>query len=235
MPSLMITFEVNGRLQLVRRGLGAVRVVDVEALAGLDAQIAAPDHLAEKRAGTVLAVAGLVVEHIHDSQADVQSDEVAQLQGTHGVVGAQLHGRVDARNVGHALHLDEGGLVDHGDKDAVDHEPGGLVDLHRGLAQLLGDGGDGRDGLGGGIGPGNDLNELHTVGGVEEVHPDEGTAQALTDLGDGQGGGVGGEDAALLADLVQLAEGGLLDLHILEGGLHDQVAVGAQRPPSGQR
>ena len=34
--------------------------------------------------------------------------------------------------------------------------------------------------------------------------------------------------ALRLADLVQLAKGGLLDLHILEGSLNDQVAVSAQ-------
>ena len=60
------------------------------------------------------------------------------------------------------------------------------------------------------------------------MHPDQGAAQALADLGDGQGRGVGGENALGLADLVQLAEGGLLHAHVLKGGLHDQVAVGAQ-------
>ena len=74
----------------------------------------------------------------------------------------------------------------------------------------------------------DDLDQLHAGHGIEEVHPDEGTAQTLADLGDGQGGGVGGEDALGLADLVQLAEGGLLHAHVLERGLHDQVAVGAQ-------
>ena len=34
---------------------------------------------------------------------------------------------------------------------------------------------------------------------------------------------VGSEDALGLADLIQLAEGGLLDLHILESSLDDQV------------
>jgi len=60
------------------------------------------------------------------------------------------------------------------------------------------------------------------------VHTDQGTGQALADLGDGQRGGVGSEDALGLADLIQLAESGLLDLHILESSLDDQVAVCAQ-------
>src|SRR5699024_8957963 len=134
---------------------------------------------------------------------------------------------VDDRHVGNALHLDEGGLIDHGDQDAVDHETGSLVDLHGGLADLGGDLFDGLDGLGGGVDTGDDLDELHAVGGVEEVHADHGTGQALADLGDGQAGGVGGKDALRLADLVQRGEGVLLDLHVLESGFHDQVAVGA--------
>ena len=60
------------------------------------------------------------------------------------------------------------------------------------------------------------------------MHADQRTGQALADLGDGQRRGVGGEDALGLADLVQLAEGGLLDLHILESSLNDQVAVSAE-------
>ena len=66
--------------------------MDVEALATLAAQIAAADHLADQRAGTILAVAGLLVQDVHDGEADVQTNEVAQLQGAHRVVSTQLHG-----------------------------------------------------------------------------------------------------------------------------------------------
>jgi hypothetical protein len=60
------------------------------------------------------------------------------------------------------------------------------------------------------------------------VHADQRTANALADLGDGQRRSVGSEDALGLADLIQLAEGGLLDLHILKSSLNDQIAVSAQ-------
>ena len=58
------------------------------------------------------------------------------------------------------------------------------------------------------------------------MHADQRTAQTLADLGDGQRGSVGSKNALGLADLVQLAKGGLLDL--LESSLNDQVAVSAQ-------
>ena len=144
------------------------------------------------------------------------------------MVGTQLHSGVDTGDVGDALHLDEGSLIDHRDQDAVDDEAGSLIDLNGGLADLNADLLDGLDGLGGGVHTGDDLDKLHAVSGVEEVHADQRTAQTLADLGDGQRGSVGSENALGLADLVQLAKGGLLDLHILESSLNDQVAVSAQ-------
>ena len=209
-------------------GGDTVCVVNVEALTGLAAQIAATHHLADQRAGTVLAVAGLVVQHVHNGQADVQTDEVAQFQGSHGVVSAQLHGGVDASDIGNALHLNEGSLVDHGDQDAVDHKAGSLVDLNGALADGNGDLLDLLNGLSGGVAAGDDLDQLHAICGVEEVHTDQGTGQTLADLGDGQRRSVGSKDALGLADLIQLTEGGLLDLHILESSLNDQIAVCAQ-------
>ena len=47
-------------------------------------------------------------------------------------------------------------------------------------------------------------------------------------FGNGQRRSVGSEDALGLADLIQFAEGGLLDLHILKSSLNDQIAVSAQ-------
>jgi len=144
------------------------------------------------------------------------------------VVCTQLHSGVDASNVGDALHLDECGLIDHGDQDAVDDEAGSLVDLHGVLANGNGDLLDLLNGLSGSVAACDDLDQLHAVCGVEEVHTDHGAAQALADLSDGQGGSVGSKDALGLADLIQLAKGGLLDFHVLKCSLNDQVAVRAQ-------
>ena len=144
------------------------------------------------------------------------------------MVSTQLHSGVDAGDIRNALHLDEGSLVDHGDQDTVDHKAGSLVDLNGALADGNGDLLDLLNGLNGGVAAGDDLDQLHAVCGVEEVHTDQGTGQTLADLGDGQRRSVGSEDALGLADLIQLAEGGLLDLHILESSLNDQIAVCAQ-------
>ena len=57
------------------------------------------------------------------------------------------------------------------------------------------------------------------------MHPDNGVFQPLAHLGDGQGGGVGGEDDTVLADGVQLLEQGALGGHILLHALDDQVGI----------
>ena len=94
------------------------------------------------------------------------------------MVGTQLHSGVDAGNVRNAFHLDESSFVDHGDQDAVDNKASSLVDLNGGLADLNADLLDGLDGLGGSVHTGDDLDELHAVSGVEEVHTDHGTGQS---------------------------------------------------------
>ena len=68
---------------------------------------------------------------------------------------------------------------------------------------------------------------VNTVSRIEEMHTDDGVAQAVAHLGDGQGGGVGGEDDTVLADGVQLLEQGALGGHILLHALDHEVGVSA--------
>ena len=201
-----------------------------EALAGLAAQLAGADHLADEQGAAVLGIAGLLVQRVHDGLAHIQADQVAQSQRAHGVVGAQLHGRVDALCAGHAGVQQVGGLVDHGDEDLIHHEAGGLVDLHGLLADLHGQIPNGGKGRVRGLGPADHFHQLHHGGGVEEVHPDEPVLPLgrRGDGGDRDGGGVGGQDSLALADLVQLGKDALLDVQILDGGFHHQVRVRSQ-------
>ena len=46
-------------------------------------------------------------------------------------------------------------------------------------------------------------------------------------LGNGQGGGIGSEDGVLRADLVQIFEQVLLQVHALQNNFHDEVGVGS--------
>lgn len=49
------------------------------------------------------------------------------------------------------------------------------------------------------------------------MHADDGTIELSADFGDGEGGSIGGEHALGFADLGELLEGLLLDLHVLDG------------------
>ena len=80
--------------------------VIVEALTRLSAQQAAADHLSDQRMGSILGVVSLVEQNVHDVQNDIPADQVAQLQGTQGMVSAQLHGSVDALGGSDALSID---------------------------------------------------------------------------------------------------------------------------------
>jgi hypothetical protein len=69
--------------------------------------------------------------------------------------------------------------------------------------------------------------QLHHVRRREEVHADD-VLRALRGRGDPvhvERGGVGGEDRAGLGHAVELAEHFLLDAHLLEDGLDDEVGV----------
>src|SRR6266849_9041708 len=68
--------------------------VEVKPPARLAPQPPRRNHLAQQRAGAVLRIGEARVEHFHDVGADVQADQVSQLQRPHRVVHSQLHHRV---------------------------------------------------------------------------------------------------------------------------------------------
>ena len=177
---------------------------------------------------TILGVGGLLIQGLHDADHDVDADGVSQLQGAHGQVVAQLAGLVDVLIRADVLAGQDGGLVHHGAHDAVGDEHGHVGDGDELLAEALGDGLAGLDGVGRGVIGVDDLHQLHGGHGAEEVHAQEllGTQRSGGQLGDAQGGGVGDENGFGLHDGSQLGEGVLLQLHILDHGLENDVDVG---------
>ena len=95
------------------------------------------------------------------------------------------------------------------------------------LPMRLGDGHGGGHHVVGGLLGAHDLEQPHDVGGREEVQPHH----VLRPLGHGgdvvdvERGGVGGDDGARLGDFVELLEHLLLERHVLEHGLDDQVGL----------
>src|SRR5690606_34815088 len=77
---------------------GLFTAVIVKAAARLAADPARFHVLYQKRTGAILAVGQALVEDVHHGEAGIEPDEVRKLQRPHGVIGAQLHRRIDRLN-----------------------------------------------------------------------------------------------------------------------------------------
>ena len=67
------------------------------------------------------------MQHLGDVEAGVEADEVGELSGPIGMVGAELHRGVDVLGGAEALLQREAGLVEHRDQDAVHDEAGHVL------------------------------------------------------------------------------------------------------------
>ena len=175
------------------------------------------------------------MEHLHDGEASVETNEVSKLERAHGDVGAVLHdgiNRVAVTDTG--LEADDS-LVNVRHQDTVSKEAGRVGrdrgDLAHSLAELDGS----LEGLGRGLKSADDLNTLLHGDGVHEVGGDD-TGASLgvlgilggggSNAGDGDGRGVGGQNGMLGADLRKLGEDVKLELGNLRDGLNDEVDGG---------
>jgi len=183
-------------------------VVLEEALAGLQAELALADHLAQQRAGPVRGVAEVAVNGVEGIQHHVDPDLVGQRQRAERQVVAEVDGVVDVVGRGEALHEDLDRRVDHGQDDAGRDEARILVDFDGAFAQGI------HQALGfmnhrfGGSDPLHDLHDDAGGDGEDEVQADEalGQAEVALDVGDRDGGGVGHEQGGIGADGLHLEE-----------------------------
>ena len=179
-------------------------------------------------------LAEAVVEHAHDPEADVEADEVGELERAHRVVQADPRAGVDV--LGRAEALLEGAhrLGEERHQDPVDDEPGPVRRHDDLLAER------GRTARGS---PPRSRRPCRwprmssisgmTGTGLKKCMPDEPAAPLLRDgLGqavDRDRRRVRGEDRARRRDAIELAPERRLDREVLEDGLDDEVGV-ARRP-----
>ena len=143
------------------------------------------------------------------------------------MICAQLHRSIDSFNRSYALRVDADRLVDHRNQDPVYNETSGFLNLDRGLSDLLRNLLYRLNRFGRRIQSGNYLYQLHNRSRIEEMHSHHMAVDPGTDFRNGKGRRIGCKDAFRLADRFQLFKGLLLDLHVLNGSLYDQVAVSA--------
>ena len=179
---------------------------------------------------TILRVAGLVVQGLHDSEVNVVANQVSSVKRTGLHAGAELHSNINVSRGSDTVSNDTHSLVHHRDQNAVNNETRTLVNGNRSLAQRSHQIERGLEGLIRGLKCAGNLNQLHDLSRVEEVAADElvrTVRNACSHFGYGQGGGVGSEDGVLRADLVQILEQILLQIHALQNNFHDEVSVGS--------
>ena len=161
-------------------------LIFIETFAGLAAQEASANHLSQQWVRTILGIAKLIVEHLHDGEVHVVTNEVGECQWAHWVVSTKHHALVDVLGTCDTVGENTNCLVNHWDKNAVNHKARSLVHGHWSLANLGSEVNDAFSSLVAGELATNYLNESHAVGWIEEVAANElcWTACASSNLGD---------------------------------------------------
>ena len=152
----------------------------------------------ERRRAPARLAEGLLVERLRDREADVEPDQVHQLERAHAEAAA-AHRAVDLLGRGDPLLHDPQPLERERPVAAVDDEAGAVGGVDHVLAHRLA-GGTGRgEGVGAAVVAGDHLEQPHLLRRVEEVHADDALV-ARGQRGDAQRRGVRGQHAVARHD-----------------------------------
>ncbi len=212
------------------RGLSlGVRAVREPAVPRLAAQAARLDQPALREGRGELGAAEEGLPHgAGDGLVDVLPDQVGQLERAHLEAAALAQHGVDGGRVGALLLVHREGLGVEGAGDPVDDEARGvgaadrrLPPAQHGAVRALGGGRVGRE-------TADHLDEREQRGRVEEVQAEEaaGVREAGGELGDGEGGGVRGQQGVRRDHLFECSEERALDGGVLDDGLDDERGAG---------
>src|SRR5258706_506138 len=218
--------RANSRTSSKTRARMSIAVC-IEPLARFPAELSFGDHLLEQRCRPVLLHVEPVLQHLHDREAHVETDQVGERQRTERVVHAERHHLIDRLRRRDALVHAEDRFVDHRHQHAIGHESRGIVHFDRSLSQRLDDFYGSFYGVVRGLWSTYDLDEFHDGHRIHEVHPDDplGPLGQLGDFGDRYRRGVGREDRAFRRQAVQVLEDVELDLRIFRRGFDDEIEV----------
>src|SRR5690606_2751987 len=171
------------------------------------------------------AVREAVGHHACGMNAGVDADHVHQVGRAHRP--AELfHHLVDGLEVGAVAHQHaEAGEVR--EQDAVNEEARAVVDDDRVLSHFLRVGNQGGDGFVGGLLTTDDFHQRHHVHRVEEVHAGKvfRLLQRSSEIGNGNGRGVGGQHGAVLQLGFGFGQYGLLDLRVFDNRFNHYVDI----------
>ena len=114
-----------------------------------------------------------VLEDAHDPEADVEPDEVGELERPHRMVQPDSRTGIDVLGAPDALLVGAHRLHEERHEDAIHDEPGPVGGHDDLLAELGRQGADGLHRLVGGGLAADELDERHDRDRAEEMHPDE--------------------------------------------------------------
>src|SRR2546426_2873204 len=157
----------------------------VEPLATLLAQLPPGDLVAQDLGGLESAILQRLEQIVRDGEADIQADQVGELERTHGVVVAELHRLVDVLGGRDALLEHPHGLKPERHAQPTGSEAGRILDDDRLFPERLGERHRPLDGLGGGLRVGHHFDELHGVHRIEKMqaHDTPGVPRGRGDRG----------------------------------------------------
>jgi hypothetical protein len=158
----------------------------------------------------------------------VEPGEVHELAGPELEPRGVAQDAVEVLDRRHALGQDPQPLGAEAAPGVVHDEPGRVLRADRHVAHPRGEGDEPVRHRRLGEEARHDLHHLHERDRVEEVEPGHPlrVGEPGRQGGDRQGGGVRGEDAALVHDPLELAQERALRLEVLHDRLHDDVAAG---------
>ncbi len=206
--------------------------VGVEAVpAGLRAELALADQALHALRHVEALVAVGLREVLGDVQDGVETEQIDQVVGADRDDARGADARVDLLDRELLLLLLAPDLGDARVEDPVDDEARNLGAGDRLLANRLGEGDGGGDGLRRGLLALDDLDQRHDRGRVEVVEADDllRPQRRFADLGDRQRRGVRRQDRVAGRGGVELGEHGLLDLDLLRHGLDHEIDVAEVR------
>src|SRR5258706_376838 len=201
--------------------------VCIEPLARFSAELSFGDHLLEQRSRPVLLHVEPLLQHLHDREAHVETDQVGERQRTERVGHPELHHLIDRLRRRDALVHAEDGVVDHRHQHAIGHESRGIVHFDRSLSQRLDDFYGSFYGLVRRLWSTYYLDQFHDGHRIHEMHPDDpiGPLGHLGDFGDRDRRGVGREDRTFRRQAVQVLEDVELDVRVLGHRLHHDLSI----------
>src|SRR5688572_29154713 len=93
--------------------ISCISTVGIKSTPGLSTEPFSRNVIAQHWAWPVFVITEITMQHFHDRQTRIQTNQVCERERTHGVIHSELHYRIDRLCLGHALHQAEHRLIDH--------------------------------------------------------------------------------------------------------------------------